>query len=83
MNFVTEISFCSRKLVTTLSRNFVTVTSFDFSKNLVTEISFYRNFVTVVSRYWLAAAARKRGVVPILSRSRSSCYKSNGLNWSY
>ena len=69
--------------MTTLSRNFVTVTSFDFSKNLVTEMSFYRNFVTVVSRYLLAAAARKSGVVPILSRSRSSYYKSNGLNDSY
>ena len=46
-------------------------------------MSFYRNFVTVVSRYLLAAAARKSGVVPILSRSRSSYYKSNGLNDSY
>ena len=60
-----------RNLVTVMSleppdewRNFVTVVSFAYSKNLVTEMSFSRNFVTVVSRYLLAAAARKSGVVP-------------------
>ena len=61
-NFVTEMSFSSRNLVTVVSKNLVTVTSLEASKNLVTEISFYRNFVTVVSKYILAAAARNRPV---------------------
>ena len=39
-NFVTDISFSSRNLVTVVSKNFVTVTSLDLSRNLVTEMSF-------------------------------------------
>ena len=61
-NFVTEMSFSSRNLVTVASRNFVIDVSLAYSRNLVTEISFWRNLVTVESRYIFAAVARKRGV---------------------
>jgi len=48
--------------VTVVSKNFVTVISLAVSRNFVTEMSFYKNLVTVVSRYMLAAVARKSGV---------------------
>lgn len=41
-------------------------------RNFVTEISFSKNFETVVSRYLLAAAARKSGVPFKSSNSISS-----------
>jgi len=56
------MSFSSKNFVTVVSRNFVTVTSLAVSKNFVTEMSFCKNLVTVVSRYILAAVARKSGV---------------------
>jgi len=56
------MSFSSKNFVTVVSRNFVTVMSLAVSKNFVTEMSFCKNLVTVVSRYILAAVARKSGV---------------------
>ena len=56
------MSFSSRNFVTVVSRNLVTVTSLDLSRNLVTEISFSKNLVTVVSRYLFAAAFKNLDV---------------------